>query len=771
MQSFAAAPKAVGSKYRDNEENMSGAGNLMHDKRVVRGNTYASLVQPQDDRMEVMRQREAQRRRLMRANQSKKRAGTPEPVPGRKHMDIQTDAYLEELTERIVEFEAETQTDFLLDRPPSPLFMPAKIGIDQETEMLDGELFDFDYEVEPILELLCAKTLELGMMEVLEEEEFESLKRHQEDVERRRQSELLEVQRMEAAEKRRADELARRMQQQAAQKMANVSHMQKVVARSIAATHLSSLKGRCFAHLYDAGVFITPMELGVESVFTPQLFKMASETVKQHNQDRQILDSVMKSATTQSLTTHARTLDAERRRLAKIREAEIAAQREQKQRKKFKQEDAKRILREQAKMMKWESKQSKPPKITDWAIRSFDGEAATLEDGRVVPNFAEEGMKEQLQTLLGDQSAERREKVVCHISTDPDFVPPADADPNVMSGSKIIKLRSFMVNYFHVEILEAKGIGDEPCDPFVVIRDVEGLVGDARKTDICKQTSEPQFGFECDLCSTYKLSAIEFDVRDANLEGSNPDGLEDLSYSLFRCHLCVESLYEVYHKTATGEAVELDTWLEANSREKAMQPKAEQGQLHVRVTANFKIPLMLPGSELPVPPKFEIGLAWEFFHPERPVDLDASVVGLDVDEKIVDQVWFQKLKGFNGAVFHSGDDRTGHGDGDDETISFDLGLMPKNIEKIVVCINSYDQQPLDECIKFAYIRLVVDGHSHGFFSMGEGSIPNCTGIFFGAITKTSSGWHMRTTGVAANGSTVQDSLASILSHGKETLGW
>merc|ERR1719487_2501521 len=113
-------------------------------------------------------------------------------------MDIQTDSYLEELTERTVEFEAETQTDFLLDRPPSPLFMPAKVGVDIETQIEEGELFDFDREVEPVLEVLVGKTLEQSMMEVLEEEELDSLRRHQEEFEKRRNTEMLEVQRMEA---------------------------------------------------------------------------------------------------------------------------------------------------------------------------------------------------------------------------------------------------------------------------------------------------------------------------------------------------------------------------------------------------------------------------------------------------------------------------------------------------------------------------------------------------------------------------------------------
>lgn len=50
-------------------------------------------------------------------------------------MDIQTEEYLEELSDRPVEVDADTQTDPLLDRPPSPLFIPKKSGLDAETQM------------------------------------------------------------------------------------------------------------------------------------------------------------------------------------------------------------------------------------------------------------------------------------------------------------------------------------------------------------------------------------------------------------------------------------------------------------------------------------------------------------------------------------------------------------------------------------------------------------------------------------------------------------
>ena len=104
---------------------------------------------------------------------------TPPPVPGRVHTDVQTENFLEELSDRVPEVEAGTQTDPFMDRPPTPTFVPAKTGEDKATQILPGDLFDFDLEVIPILEVLVGKTLEQGLMEVLEEEELANIRRHQ----------------------------------------------------------------------------------------------------------------------------------------------------------------------------------------------------------------------------------------------------------------------------------------------------------------------------------------------------------------------------------------------------------------------------------------------------------------------------------------------------------------------------------------------------------------------------------------------------------------
>jgi len=47
---------------------------------------------------------------------------------------------LEELSDRVEEVDVDVQTDAFLDRPPSPMFVPAKTGIDVATQILDGEV-------------------------------------------------------------------------------------------------------------------------------------------------------------------------------------------------------------------------------------------------------------------------------------------------------------------------------------------------------------------------------------------------------------------------------------------------------------------------------------------------------------------------------------------------------------------------------------------------------------------------------------------------------
>jgi hypothetical protein len=57
--------------------------------------------------------------------------------------------------------------------------MPIIVGVSKKTLVKDNELFIFDDDVEPLLTVLCGKTLELARSEVMEEEELREMGRQQ----------------------------------------------------------------------------------------------------------------------------------------------------------------------------------------------------------------------------------------------------------------------------------------------------------------------------------------------------------------------------------------------------------------------------------------------------------------------------------------------------------------------------------------------------------------------------------------------------------------
>jgi radial spoke head protein 3 len=52
------------------------------------------------------------------------------------------------------------QTDVFVERPETPKYVPKKTGIDKITQIEDYDLFDYDREVQPILNVLLTKTIE-----------------------------------------------------------------------------------------------------------------------------------------------------------------------------------------------------------------------------------------------------------------------------------------------------------------------------------------------------------------------------------------------------------------------------------------------------------------------------------------------------------------------------------------------------------------------------------------------------------------------------------
>jgi hypothetical protein len=284
------------------------SGNIMHDKRVVRGNTHAATVLTQSAQAELVRaQKEADSQKKTAVVKAKKqqttvetvkRSTTPDPVEGRKHMDIQTERYLEDLKDKPDEVTQETQTDPMLDRPPTPTYVPFKTGRDAETQILDDDLFDFDTEVDPILDVLVGKTLEQAMLEAMQEEEVELMRQQQLEFEQRRKEEVLESQRLEAAEKRKFEEKERRKKQEMARIQREKETREKLRARMFAKSFLWNLENRVFGRLEDEGWFHDSVEREVELEFIPWLLDQTDKELEKARKARQLVDDLIRSAVT-----------------------------------------------------------------------------------------------------------------------------------------------------------------------------------------------------------------------------------------------------------------------------------------------------------------------------------------------------------------------------------------------------------------------------------------------------------------------------------------
>lgn len=136
------------------------------------------------------------------------------------------------------------------------------------------------------------------------------------------------------------------------------------------------------------------------------------------------------------------------------------------------------------------------------------------------------------------------------------------------------------------------------------------------------------------------------------------------------------------------------------------------------------------------------------------IDLDASAL-VYRGKSQVDQIWFQQLSSSDGNIVHSGDNRTGDGDGDDETISVDLNRLDASITALVFTVNSFAGQAFDQ-VANAYTRLVdLDTNQEiARFSLSD-SGPH-TGMVMAVLKRDGAGWTMKAIGERASGRTFHD---------------
>lgn len=163
--------------------------------------------------------------------------------------------------------------------------------------------------------------------------------------------------------------------------------------------------------------------------------------------------------------------------------------------------------------------------------------------------------------------------------------------------------------------------------------------------------------------------------------------------------------------------------------------------------------------EAPTLKKLLVGLGWDPRATDGAAfDIDGSAFLLKGDGKVrsdSDFIFYNNLKSVDGSVAHSGDNQTGAGDGDDETVTIDLAAVPADVEKISFVVTIHEGESRKQnfgMVSKSFIRCVnADGNAEiARFDLSEdGSVE--TAMIFGEIYRAGAEWKFKAVGQGFKG--------------------
>jgi tellurium resistance protein TerD len=157
--------------------------------------------------------------------------------------------------------------------------------------------------------------------------------------------------------------------------------------------------------------------------------------------------------------------------------------------------------------------------------------------------------------------------------------------------------------------------------------------------------------------------------------------------------------------------------------------------------------------------KIIVGLGWDVRVTDGTAfDLDASAFLLAESGKVRssdDFIFYNQLKSKCGSVEHTGDNRTGAGEGDDEVINVTLNSVPADVQKIAFVVTIHDAEKNKQNfgqVSSAFIRIVEKEKNEELakFDLSE-DVSTDTAMIFGELYRNGGEWKFRAVGQGSSG--------------------
>jgi tellurium resistance protein TerD len=163
--------------------------------------------------------------------------------------------------------------------------------------------------------------------------------------------------------------------------------------------------------------------------------------------------------------------------------------------------------------------------------------------------------------------------------------------------------------------------------------------------------------------------------------------------------------------------------------------------------------------EAPGLTKLQLGLGWDVRATDGAAyDLDGVVFLLNGSGKVrsdADFIFYNNLRSSDGSVVHSGDNRTGAGEGDDETVTVDLAKVPADVERIALAVTIHEAEQRRQNfgqISKAFVRCVnaANGSEIARYDLSEDGSTEAA-MIFGEVYRNGADWKFRAVGQGFNG--------------------
>lgn len=163
--------------------------------------------------------------------------------------------------------------------------------------------------------------------------------------------------------------------------------------------------------------------------------------------------------------------------------------------------------------------------------------------------------------------------------------------------------------------------------------------------------------------------------------------------------------------------------------------------------------------EAPGLSKIVVGLGWDARSTDgTDFDLDGSAFLLNTSGRVrsdSDFIFYNNLKSSDGSIEHMGDNLTGEGEGDDESIQIEFGAVPADIDKVAVAVTIHEAEQRKQNfgqVSNAFVRVVnaQGGAEIARYDLSEDASTE-TAMVFGELYRAGTDWKFRAVGQGFTG--------------------